>query len=126
MPEEDTIVITKDDKDRTVSFGKIDFDEPGKYTYTVKETKGDSKGVTYDTKKHKVTIEVVDDGNGNLVAKKGTKLIQTVKITNVYKEAGGTRTGDDTNLVVSVLILLSSVLALLIIVVRRRRSKSDC
>jgi pilin isopeptide linkage protein len=122
MPEEDTITITKDDKDQTVSFGQIVFDEPGKYTYTVKETKGDIKGVTYDTKKHKVTIEVVDDGKGNLVAKDGTKLIQTVKITNTAHK--GVKTGDDSNVILYSTTMLGSILAFLFMAIRRRRNRA--
>ena len=122
MPEEDTITITKDDKDQTVSFGEIVFDEPGKYTYTVKETKGDIKGVTYDTKKHKVTIEVVDDGKGNLVAKDGTKLIQTVKITNTAHK--GVKTGDDSNVILYSTTMLGSILAFLFMAIRRRRNRA--
>ena len=84
MPTKDQIEITKADTDQTKSFGKIKFTAAGTYNYTVKETKGDIKGVTYDTADHAVTIKVKDDGEGHLVAD-DTPLIQTTKVTNTYK-----------------------------------------
>ena len=69
------------------SFGAIAFTEPGTYTYTVKETKGSLSGVTYDTAEHAVTIEVVDDGEGNLVAAEGSSLVQAVTVTNTFAPA---------------------------------------
>ena len=88
MPAKSQIEITKADADQTKSFGKIRFTEAGTYKYTVKETKGDAKGVTYDEADHVVTIEVVDDGEGNLVADKGGQLIQTTTVTNKYVAEG--------------------------------------
>ena len=125
MPDEDTITITKDDKDHIAGFGNITFTKAGKYTYTVKETKGDAKGVTYDTKKHKVTIEVIDDGNGKLVAKSGTDLIQTVKITNTYS-SGGIKTGDSSPIVLYSIITVTALILLLIAMfVRRRQNRAE-
>ena len=50
-----------------VSFEPITYSEVGTYTYTIAEVSGDAKGVTYDAKEVKVTVEVKDD-NGQLVA----------------------------------------------------------
>jgi pilin isopeptide linkage protein len=122
MPENDTIVITKDDEDHIAGFGQIEFTEPGKYTYIVKETRGDEKGMTYDSKEHKVTLEVVDDGNGKLVAKSGTKLIQTVKITNTFSK--GVKTGDSSNIVLYSVTSLSALILLLITYIIRRRENN--
>ena len=52
----------------SVVFSPIKYEEAGTYTYTITETIGSAGGVTYDTKTVKVTVTVVDDGNGNLVA----------------------------------------------------------
>ncbi len=117
MPAETSVTIRKSDADQTKSFGEIKFTEPGKYTYIVRETKGNISGVNYDTKDHKVTIEVVDDGNGNLVAKDGSALIQTVKITNTT----GVKTGDEHNILIPMAGMLSAILALLIMIIRRRK-----
>ena len=117
MPAETSVTIRKSDADQTKSFGEIKFTEPGKYTYIVRETKGNISGVNYDTKDHKVTIEVVDDGNGNLVAKDGSALIQTVKITNTT----GVKTGDEHNILIPMAGMLAAILALLIMIIRRRK-----
>ena len=50
-----------------VSFEPITYSAVGTYTYTIAEVSGDAKGVTYDAKEVKVTVEVKDD-NGQLVA----------------------------------------------------------
>ena len=117
MPAETSVTIRKSDADQTKSFGEIKFTEPGKYTYIVRENKGNISGVNYDTKDHKVTIEVVDDGNGNLVAKDGSALIQTVKITNTT----GVKTGDEHNILIPMTGMLAAILALLIMIIRRRK-----
>ncbi len=49
-------------------FGAIRYDKPGVYEYTVKETKGDMPGVSYDGHTAHVKVTVTDDGEGKLVA----------------------------------------------------------
>ena len=120
MPAETRITITKDDENQTASFGEIEFNAPGKYVYTVKETKGDIEGVKYDTKKHKVVIKVVDDGKGHLVAKNGTSMIRTVKITNTYK-SDKPDTGDTNNIAELFSLMGASALGLIYMAFRRRR-----
>ena len=75
--------------------------------------------MTYDTKAHKVTIEVVDDGNGMLVAKDGSALIQTVKVTNTYGTS--VTTGDYNHIMIYSVTSLTALLALLIMMILRRR-----
>ena len=56
---------------QTVSFGKMTYNEPGTYTYTIKEIKpatGALGGVTYSDKTYKVTVTVTKDSSGNLQA----------------------------------------------------------
>ena len=94
MPGVTEITITKADADQTKSFGKIAFTEADEYTYTVKETRGDLSGITYDETEHPVTIKVIDDGNGHLVAEEGDTLIKTEKITNTYTPENVTVSGE--------------------------------
>ena len=87
MPDTRTLEITKETTDHLKSFGKITFAKEGTYTYTVKETKGDAKGMTYDTTVHTVTFKVIDDGKGHIVAEtEGETLVKAVTITNTYTE----------------------------------------
>ena len=62
------------------------------------------------------------DGKGNLVAKDGTKLIQTVKITNTAHK--GVKTGDDSNVILYSTTMLGSILAFLFMAIRRRRNRA--
>lgn len=56
------------DADGNVEFSKITYDEPGTYTYTIKEVNAGKSGYTYDDNEVKVTVEVKDNGEGELVA----------------------------------------------------------
>ena len=66
------------------------FTEAGTYQWTVSEThKGETiDGVAYDTADKTITIKVVDDGKGNLVADAGSALAQTAAFTNTYSKSG--------------------------------------
>ena len=67
--------------DGTVAFAGIEYKEAGSHTYTISEKAGSEAGVTYDTATHKVTVEVVDNGAGQLVA---TVTDNNPTFTNTY------------------------------------------
>ena len=67
--------------DGTVTFEGIEYKEAGSHTYTISEKAGSEAGVTYDTATHKVTVEVVDNGAGKLVA---TVTDNNPTFTNTY------------------------------------------
>ena len=67
--------------DGTVAFAGIEYKEAGSHTYTISEKAGSEAGVTYDTATHKVTVEVVDNGAGKLVA---TVTDNNPTFTNTY------------------------------------------
>ncbi len=70
MPAEAKVSVGKpaDGDTASFNFGNIRYEQPGTYAYTVKETGGDMPGVTNDTHVANVTIEVKDNGNGQLEA----------------------------------------------------------
>ena len=74
-----TVTVTKDSTGYTESFGEVTFTEPGTYQWTVSEThKGETiDGVSYDSADKTVTMVVVDDGKGHLVANDGKALVRT-------------------------------------------------
>ena len=81
--ESDKVVATaKNAADGTVTFKEIEFKTAGDYTYTVSEKAGSEKGVTYDTATHEVTVNVTDNGQGQLVA---TVTGNNPTFTNTYK-----------------------------------------
>ena len=78
------------DADGKISFDKFEYDEPGTHVYTISEVKGDEVGMTYDKSVFAVTVNVVDDGEGNLKANvaftKGDKSVEGVVFNNTYKK----------------------------------------
>lgn len=69
LKENDKVVATaKNTADGSISFPEIEYTKAGTYTYTMSEKAGNEAGVTYDKTSHKVTVEVVDNGQGKLVS----------------------------------------------------------
>lgn len=56
------------DAEGNVAFDAISYDEAGTYTYEISEVKGSRADVSYDESVCTATVEVVDDGQGKLVA----------------------------------------------------------
>lgn len=98
LKEGDTVVGTAKNKaDGSVVFPAIEYTAAGPHTYTITEKAGNEPGVTYDTASHTVTVDVADNGRGQLeatvtsekpvfvndyVAKPGKKAIEAKKVLN--------------------------------------------
>ena len=54
---------TVTNKSGKVSFDAISYTAEGEHTYTVKEVKGTTPGITYDTAEKQVTVQVTKDGD---------------------------------------------------------------
>ena len=54
---------TVTNKSGKVTFESISYTAEGEHTYTVKEVKGTTPGITYDTAEKQVTVKVTKDGN---------------------------------------------------------------
>lgn len=87
---EDVESTVTNDADGKISFDKFEYDEPGTYVYTISEVKGDEAGMTYDKSVFTATVNVVDDGEGNLKANvaftKGDKSVEGIVFNNTYKK----------------------------------------
>lgn len=87
---EDIESTVANDADGKISFDKFEYDEPGTHVYTISEVKGDEVGMTYDKSVFTVTVNVVDDGEGNLKANvaftKGDKSVEGIVFNNAYKK----------------------------------------
>lgn len=66
--EDGTVYQAKNDAAGSVAFPALMFAEPGTYVYTISEVNDKQANVTYDTATYRVVVNVVDDGQGNLVA----------------------------------------------------------
>ena len=90
LKEGDEVVATaKNAADGTVTFEDIKYAAAGNHTYTISEKAGSEAGVTYDTAKHEVTVNVTDNGQGQLVA---TVTGNNPTFTNTYKATSTTAT----------------------------------
>lgn len=87
---EDVEFTVTNDADGRINFDKFEYDEPGTYVYTISEVKGDEAGMTYDKSVFTATVNVVDDGEGNLKASvayaKGDKSVEGIVFNNTYKK----------------------------------------
>ena len=66
--EDGTVYQAKNDAAGSVAFPALTFAEPGTYVYTISEVNDKQANVTYDTATYNVVVNVLDDGQGNLVA----------------------------------------------------------
>ena len=133
------VLQTKEnDTEGAVAFDSIIFDQPGTYTYTVSEVKGDDSTITYDETVYTAIITVTDDLSGHLAAEvtdgDGNALSMTFanKYTEPVKDApadsGPTSTGVRTGDTAAVLPLVIAMAAALVVIfvlgaaiLRRRR-----
>lgn len=87
---EDIESTVTNDADGKINFDKFEYDEPGTYVYTISEVKGDEAAMTYDKSVFTATVNVVDDGEGNLKANvaftKGDKSVEGIVFNNTYKK----------------------------------------
>lgn len=87
---EDIESTVTNDADGKINFDKFEYSEPGAHVYTISEVKGDEAGMTYDKSVFTATVNVVDDGAGNLKASvtytKGDKSVEGIVFNNTYKK----------------------------------------
>ena len=87
---EDIESTVTNDADGKINFDKLEYDEPSTYVYTISEVKGDEAGMTYDKSVFTATVNVVDDGEGNLKASvtytKADKSVEGIVFNNTYKK----------------------------------------
>ena len=75
----------KNKADGSVEFPALNYDAAGNYTYTIREKNEGAAGYTYDSKTFEVTVDVTDNGQGQLVA--NATYSSEEGFTNTYKAA---------------------------------------
>lgn len=87
---EDIESTVTNDADGKINFDKFEYGEPGTYVYTISEVKGDEAGMTYDKSVFTATVNVADDGEGDLKANvaftKGDRSVEGIVFNNTYKK----------------------------------------
>lgn len=75
MPRDASVTLTNtdqtnytEDKEVPFSFGEIEYSSVGEYVYLIQETRGTESGLNYSSAVYRVTVNVTDDGAGNLTA----------------------------------------------------------
>ena len=79
------VATAKNKADGSVEFPALNYDEAGNHTYTIREVNDQKPGYTYDSKTLEVTVDVTDNGQGQLEAK--ATYASEEAFTNTYKAA---------------------------------------
>ena len=64
----EVVATAKNKADGSVDFPALNYDAAGAHTYTIREKNEGAAGYTYDSKTFEVTVDVTDNGQGQLVA----------------------------------------------------------
>ena len=75
----------KNKADGSIEFPALNYDAAGNHTYTIREKNESAAGYTYDSKTFEVTVDVTDNGQGQLVA--NATYSSEEGFTNTYKAA---------------------------------------
>ena len=115
----DIVSEAKNDAKGSIKFDAMEFDKAGTFEYTVSEVKGNDKDIKYDENEYKITIEVKDDGNGNMTAEITKGIENGIVFVNTVEAGAGTETGDDMPLAALAIVMMAATGAG-IVTVRRK------
>ena len=73
----------KNKADGSIEFPALNYDAAGNYTYTIREKNEGAAGYTYDSKTFEVTVDVTDNGQGQLVA--SPNYVTPAEFSNSYQ-----------------------------------------
>lgn len=86
----DTVEVTTSGGNGSKEFKEMEFTAAGEYTFTLKETKGNEAGYTYDEDDHTVVIVVSDNTDEGKLEIESITNDGKVTITNIYKATAAT------------------------------------
>ncbi len=122
----------KNAENGSFEFTEISVQQAGEYTYTVRELKGEEKGITYDSAVYTVKVTVTDNLDGTFKVEydclKGTETADGITFANTYTEPVVPvipETGDTTNIALWIALLLVSGGGVIATTVYRRKRKSE-
>ena len=111
-----------------------DYTQPGTHRYRVIEDVGNAEGMTYDSAVYDITVEIIDDGEGNLVVKTPVYTVngfakENIEFNNTYAapkvEPVAPKTGDSTSVAVWSTLAFASLMVCgaLLVIEKKRRNK---
>ena len=118
------IATAVNDANGTIRFEGLTFTQTGEYVYTLSEVQGNDATVTYDDTVYTITVQVTDDGQGNLVATLNTGDSDLI-FSNHYAPADPTpapQTSDTAPMMVLGSVMLLAVLVAAGAAVARKRT----
>lgn len=115
----DVVSEAKNDAKGSIRFDTMEFDKAGTFEYTVSEAEGNDKNIRYDDTEYKITIEVKDDGSGNMTAEITKGAENGITFVNAVEAGAGTKTGDNTPLAALAVVMMAATGAG-IVTVRRK------
>ncbi len=80
------VATGKNAADGKITMSPIEYDKPGKHTYTLREANGGttSKGITYSDAKYTIETTITDNGDGTLKAEHVLKGTEPAEFKNTY------------------------------------------
>jgi pilin isopeptide linkage protein/LPXTG-motif cell wall-anchored protein len=85
MPDSEELTLKNEETD---NFGPITFTAPGTYKYEIFQTAGNNKGVTYDDKKFKITVDIIRSKDRT---KAGKLMLRTLEIVGEDESNPGSK-----------------------------------
>ncbi len=130
LDENGTVVSEgTNDAKGTILFDALKFSNTGHYTYTVSEKDTGASGIVYDKNVYRLSIDVTDNGEGQLEAKVTIENGKELAFSNQYVQktkenrAKTVKTGDFANLYLwsTLLLLAGAFTAVAVVKIRRRK-----
>ena len=122
------------DADGRINFKKMKFDKKGTYRYTITEVIGNDRNIIYDESKYTVTVKVGSNHVGGFTADvtvekdgnevEGINFINEQTVPGVPGNGGGTKTGDNGNIILWTALIALSAVELGVLKTRKKR-KAD-
>ena len=126
LDSEGKLIETVKNVGQSVTFTTLSYYKAGTYEYQIKEVKGDTAGVIYDTSVYDVTVDVTKDEEGNYTAKltyeKNGKALEADPVFANKTQTTSPDTGEGTMIYVMGGLMVLSLAGIIALVLLKKRS----
>ena len=126
LDSEGKLIETVKNVGQSVTFTTLSYYKAGTYEYQIKEVKGDTAGVIYDTSVYDVTVDVTKDEEGNYTAKltyeKNGKALEAAPVFANKTQTTSPDTGEGTMIYVMGGLMVLSLAGIIALVLLKKRS----